>query len=323
MVRRFRVAVVLGLAATVVAAPASAFPSARLIYVRGQGAEHCPAEMELRLSVAHRFGYDPFHTGSRRTIMAVLEGNAERIVARFELVNEQGVAQGERRLEAAPDRCGDLVRALALSMSIAIDPDQVEPNDEAPSAWRFEKSPTLVRAPRDENTKEASETRAAPLVLRFGLGGQAALGVAPTPVAGALVVGSGRYRAFSLGLEFRIDAVGSRVLENGTRIESQLVAGTAAPCLHYDPFLACAVGTWGVVNATSDAPRHLEDRGLYVAAGLRVGTEWSLGGPMLLRTHADLLATLTPVHIELDQRNVWEMSPFTGSLGATLLARFP
>jgi hypothetical protein len=136
-------------------------------------------------------------------------------------------------------------------------------------------------------------------------------------------VGSPRYRAFSLGLEFRIDAVGSRELANGASIQSQLFAGSAVPCLHYDPALVCAVGTWGVVEATSDAVRPLEDRGLYGAAGLRIGTEWPFATALLLRTHADLLATLTPVHIELDGQSVWEMSGVTGSLGATLLTRFP
>jgi hypothetical protein len=309
--------------AALVALPAGAFPSARLVYVRGQGAEHCPNEMELRLSVAHRLGYDPFNTGSRRTIMAVLEGDEEKIAARLELVDEQGVSQGERRLEAASDRCSDLVRALALSMSIAIDPERAVPDGEAPSTWRFRKPPANEPPSHDRSDEKRSKPSSAPLVLRFGLGGQAALGAAPAPVAGALVVGSPRYRSFSLGLEFRMDAVGSRVLANGASIQSQLFAGSAAPCLHYDPALVCAVGTWGVVEATSDAARPLEDTGFYGAAGLRIGTEWPLAAALLLRTHADLLATLTPVRIRLDGQRVWEMSGVTGSLGATLLARFP
>ena len=306
------------------ASTAGAFPSARLVYVRGQGAESCPGEMELRMSVAHRLGYDPFNTGSRRTIMAVVEGNDERLSARMELVDEQGVSQGERRLEAAPDKCGDLIRALALSMSIAIDPEHTGPDPDAPLAF-FPSKPSDV-PPADEGVGDrepSSDDANPPLVLRFGVGGQVALGVAPAPAAGLLITGSPRYRDFSVAFEFRTDALASRELANGASIESRLVTGNLVPCFHFDPGLACGIGTLGVVQATSDAKSAEEDSAIYAALGIRLGTEWRLAEPLLLRTHADLLGTLTRAHIELDGQNVWEMPALTGSLGVSLLASFP
>ncbi len=309
-----------------VSTTALAFPSARLIYVRGQGAEECPSEMELRLSVAHRLGYDPFNTGSRRTIMAVVERSGERLTARMELVNEQGVSQGERRLEAPPDGCADLIRALALSMSIAIDPERTE-NASSETPLVFGVPAASAPPPGRKDTTASSgvqtETTGRPLILRFGFGGQAALGVAPAPVAGLLVVGAPRYQNFSLSFEFRTDATASRTLENGTTIESRLMAGSFAPCFHLDPGYACAVGTLGAVEATSDAPKREEDSGLYGGLGFRLGTEWPVAKFLVLRTHADLLATLTPVDIRLDKQSVWEMSPITGSLGVALLGSFP
>lgn len=321
--RSVRVGLIFGTIALAISNTAGAFPSAKLVYVRGQGAETCPGEMELRMSVAHRLGYDPFNTGSRRTIMAVVEGNDERLTARMELVDEQGVSQGERKLEAAADRCGDLIRALALSMSIAIDPEHTGPDPNAPPLFRFEKPAGESRA--DSSAEEPApreESRDAPLFLRFGLGGQVGLGTAPAPAAGLLVIGSARYRDFSAALEYRVDAQASRVLANGARIESSLMTGNVAPCFHHGPGLACGVFSFGVVQATSDSAHPEDDAALYAAAGIRVGTEWQLPHPLILRTHADLLGALTRPHIELDAENVWEMPAVSGSLGLSLLGSF-
>jgi hypothetical protein len=315
----------MGALLTLIAATASAFPSARLVYVRGQGAESCPGEIELRLSVAHRLGYDPFHTGSRRTIMAVVEQSGERLTARMELVDEQGVSQGERRLEAAPDRCDDLIRALALSMSIAIDPERTEPARASELASGG--ASTASASPRNDAPSEplssSNDASNAALALRFGLGGQVAIGVAPAPAAGLLLVGSGRHGDVSLGAEFRLDAPASRAVAGGADVESRLVAGALVPCFHYDPGSLCAVGTLGTIQATSDAAASRQDSALYAAAGLRVGTEWRLSPPLVLSTHADLLANLTRPTLELDGASVWKMPTFSGSLGLTLLASFP
>jgi hypothetical protein len=281
--------------------------------------------MELRLSVAHRLGYDPFNTGSRRTIMAVIAGNDERLTARMELVDERGVSQGERKLEAAPDRCGDLISALALSMSIAIDPEHTAPDPGAPPPFAFAQ-PEGGGAPRADTQAEApsaEKSNDAPLFLRFGLGGQIGLGVAPAPAAGLLVIGSVRYRNYSVALEFRDDATASRVLASGTRIESSLMAGNVAPCFHLDPGYACGAFSVGVLQATSDAAQQEEDSAVYTAAGLRFGTEWRLADAVVLRTHADLLAALTRPHAELDGQNVWELPAISGSLGLALLGSFP
>ena len=120
-----------------------------------------------------------------------------------------------------------------------------------------------------------------------------------------------------------MDASASRRLENGSTIESQFVGGSVAPCFHYGPGTFCALGTLGAIDATSDAAKPKSDSALFGAAGLRLGTEWRLLPALVLRTHADVLATLTPVRIELDQLSVWEASKVSGSLGMALLASFP
>jgi hypothetical protein len=217
-----------------------------------------------------------------------------------------------------------LIRALALSMSIAIDPEHSGPDSDAPLA--FFPSKSSDQPPADEGVEErgpSSDDTNAPLVLRFGVGGQVALGVAPAPAAGLVITGSPRYRDFSVALEFRTDAVASRALASGVSIESHIVTGNLVPCFHFGPGLACGIGTLGVVQATSDQSSAEEDSAIYAALGIRVGPEWPLAKPLLLRTHADLLGNLTRAHIELDGQNVWEMPALAGSLGISLLASFP
>ena len=67
----------LGLGALVLATGAGVAPVAppesqgiRLQYVRGVGAESCPAERELRAAVVGRLGYDPFEIGARASVLA-------------------------------------------------------------------------------------------------------------------------------------------------------------------------------------------------------------------------------------------------------------
>jgi hypothetical protein len=279
--------------------------------------------MELRMAVAHRLGYDPFNAASGRALMTVIEAEGQRrLIARLELVNEQGVSQGERRFEAALDRCADLVRALALSMSIAIDPDGAEAEQSAPAARRTARADHPPKA-EIHDAEDRFSAQSAKSALRLGLGGQAAVGVAPAMVAGGLLAGTWRQGVLSLGLELRADAAGSRRLANGASVQSRLIALSLLPCVHYQPALLCAVGSWGRIRATSDAAQARDDVGHFAAAGLRIGTEWSLGSRLLLRTHTDLLASLVPVRIALDQRNVWELSAITGSFGATLFTTLP
>lgn len=58
--RSAQLPVVFGIAAAMVfvAPSAEASPSARLVYVRGAGAEACPDEATLRGAVKQRLGYD-------------------------------------------------------------------------------------------------------------------------------------------------------------------------------------------------------------------------------------------------------------------------
>ncbi|MEO6602920.1 MAG: hypothetical protein ABIQ16_23750, partial [Polyangiaceae bacterium] len=57
-----------GLFASLLTPVAWAFPTSRLVYARGPGAEQCPEQSVVRAAVASRLGYDPFFPSSDKTI---------------------------------------------------------------------------------------------------------------------------------------------------------------------------------------------------------------------------------------------------------------
>src|SRR5262249_14357059 len=112
-------------AALVVASLAStsaAAPSARLVYVREAGAEDCPDEEVLRAAVRARLGYDPFFPYAPATLYAEVGRKDDVYRAHVKLVDEKNVVRGARSLEHRGGVCADVIDAMALSMSIAIDP---------------------------------------------------------------------------------------------------------------------------------------------------------------------------------------------------------
>jgi len=76
-----------------IANPVGAFPSSRLVYARGVGAEGCPGEGTLRHAVAARLGYDPFFPSAERTIMVVIAANGIELEAKVYLVDTSGVVR--------------------------------------------------------------------------------------------------------------------------------------------------------------------------------------------------------------------------------------
>lgn len=124
--RPLALAFALAFALAAVAAPAGATPSAKLTYVRGPGAEACPDESELRRAVAARLGYDPFFPTAPQAIVAQIHARARPDGRRgyrgdVQIVNEHGIVRGERALETKSEDCAEMVRALALGISIAVD----------------------------------------------------------------------------------------------------------------------------------------------------------------------------------------------------------
>jgi hypothetical protein len=305
--------------------------SARLVYERGSGASACPTAEEVQSSVAARLGYDPFTSDAERTISARVDRVGAKLSARIELRDRSGQVLGSRSLASTQLDCDELAAALALAITITVDPKYLARTESQPSAPEPAATPppaktTPVR-PRPPPTKPApivAPPQRPAWAVRGTLGVLGAVGTAPAVAVGAIVGAGVRVDRWSLGLEGRLDAPASRDAAPGGRVSSALRSGSFVPCVHFGPALLCGLATAGELLGEGEGvtqPR--EDASFFAALGGRAALEIPAASPIALRTHADLQATLTEVHLELAGRRVWSTPPVSAALGLGIAGQFP
>ena len=128
-----RVLLAVGLLA--VTSRAWAAPSFRLLLDKEGDTAACVEEQTLRRAVTSRLGYDPFSGDAAGTVLLRLSRRETGLVASVELVDETGASRGKRELVTDAASCAEMTREMALSISIAIDPEHVneEPVPETPA----------------------------------------------------------------------------------------------------------------------------------------------------------------------------------------------
>jgi hypothetical protein len=287
----------------------------RIVYVRGPGAESCPDQMSLRLAVIARLGYDPFSSTAPQTVLAEIARNGDTLRARVDLSNQEGASQGVRELTSPFDQCFDLVRAMALSISIAIDPvAALARRDTEESASNLPASRDSEATSRESKRLPAAELPTPRLVprrareLRYftGAGLYFTVHAAPAVGEGAELSWGGRYRAYSLAFEGRVDALNKKRLNSGAEIGAHFLVASLVPCIHEGPLAFCGFGTVGMMRASSSYIAHPSSAAdTYSALGLRLGFEWPLAGPLSLRVHADLGAPWPRQSIKIGDNDVW------------------
>ena len=150
---RFALVLRVFVVASALSGTAAASPQWRLIYIREAGAASCPEEMELRLAVAARLGRDPFSSGAMRVVVARIGSKRDDLTGSVELIDEAGISRGRREISSAAAKCDELAHAVAISISIAIDPEHVAPEGPAvppPNATPAFRAPApALTAPRD------------------------------------------------------------------------------------------------------------------------------------------------------------------------------
>jgi hypothetical protein len=97
-------------------------PRARLVYKRQPGAEGCPDESAVRAAVSTRLGYDPFVETATLTVSVFIDRDPRGLHAQIDLLDEAADNGGSRQLSSKRRDCRDLAPAIALAISIAIDP---------------------------------------------------------------------------------------------------------------------------------------------------------------------------------------------------------
>ena len=295
---------------------ARADQEARLAYVRAPDAEGCPGEDALVAAVKAKLGYSPFFPIASLLVSVEMRREGERYHATVRLVDHGNVA-GTRALYATS--CDELVRTVALSLSLAIDPEAaarleafVPPEPQAPPAAdpAPPPKPMLGARPSEPTLRRILEGQ-------VFLSAAVQLGSAPAPNLGASVGARGRLDDVSLGLGLRADAGASRETGQFVRPSASLVALDASPCVHIGPLATCAVVLVGTYRASSEGSlRPFVASELHVAIGPRLRVEAPLAPHVRLFGEAQFVAALTEHDLLVDERIVFRQP--RGALGLSL-----
>ena len=319
-------------------AAANAGPRAvHLVYNRGAGAEQCPSQAELQQGIIARLGRDPFWGRGARQVWITISRSGTELVATIAAQAEDGAAAQVRAVTSRRTECVELASTVELALAIAIDPvaamgrpsqapgDIAEPF-EPPSA----PTGSVASAPGAPEAAALGTTRrpATPEVrsgrdLHWFVGAGLLLSTraGPGTSAGLALDLGARRGAWSLTLEGRVD---DPTEADGGAISASLVLAAAVPCYHVRWLAACAVAAAGILrgSAAPDLPDAQVDMTPYCAAGARVAAELPVSGRFALGAHVDVLATLTPTHLRVDQVEVWHTPVASVTLGLSAIERF-
>lgn len=311
--RRRVVGTAVALAAGLLSARAAhAEEKARLVYARGSGTTGCPAEIDLRLSVVARLGYDPFSPQASRVVLARIERRRAALVGVVELVNDAGLASGRRELSAPKRRCDELARAMALSISLTIDPERalaVHPPGHLGTAVGF--SPT--EDPPPAPTLRLRRTQ--PLRLFAGATLLGAEGLLPTFALGASAYLGIGWQSLSLQIETRLMTSFRRTLEPGGSLSGQTADPGLAGCRAFDSYGACLVAQLGTERVRShDIVYPKTVTKIHGAAGPRFLIYFPQGERWNLVAGAEALLNLSRNSARMYRRDVWSSPILSAAL---------
>jgi hypothetical protein len=309
--------------------PSRAAATARLAYVKGDGAERCPGEQAVRASVSARLGYDPFLETASDTLTVEIQRREGAFRTRVALLDSQRTERGAREIAVAGDNCSDAVELMGLTISLIIDPS-VLLGGGPPAAPAPAPSPlTTVPAPEPLPLAEPVTITAPPAHRLSFYGGLRAIGSvrsAPTPAfGGALFVGAA-WRMLSLDVEGRADYPASGASDaSPTEVRSRLATVGLAPCLHIAVAFGCPIVAAGMIEASArNVAMSRTEHGPWSAVGGRLGIEGVIAPRFGLRfrAHAELLAVLTRDTFLVDGMRVYGASPWTAALAVDALWLF-
>jgi hypothetical protein len=322
-------AAVFGLASIGLPSHALASQSARLVYARAVEASSCGDESLLRGAVARRLGYDPFVAVSDNTVVAELRGDGDGLRARVFVIEHGSTVGGARELTSKSKDCDELVLAVALAISIAIDPESIdrvveEPSEPAAKPKVADIPPEPVAetkpAPSARTPAQAPLQPTVPIVVRSALGGFVATGPIPAPSYG-LVAGLGFERSLmSVEIEPRWWAPIKTPAQpnSGARATVNLISITLAPCLSHLGWYGCYLVELGRLASEGEVLRPKRDISTWVGQGLRLAYRLGKARGFGLAVKIDGLYALTHVGMTLNDTKVYDTPRFSGRLGLEL-----
>lgn len=281
--------------ACVVAVPAVAGAQSRhdvrLIYQRDQGASACPDAARMRQLVSARLGYMPFDDGGQRVLRVVIVKRQQRFVGTIAWTGKPSA----RELNEAT--CEELAEALALAISIAIDPL------------------AAMRAPKPGPAP-------VPTGWSLGAGAAATLGFAPGVSPAAVIRLRARRARLSLGLSLEANLPRTRTYEGGS-IDASIAVGSLTGCVHLARLEACALLSAGIVRGRGEefvAARSVTRA--YAGAGARLGLHVFSAGRLNGEVFGYVRAAVVRTTLTVSGNDVWTLPAFGGGVGAAFYRRF-
>lgn len=299
---------------------AAAAPRWRLSYVPEPDAA-CPEEAELRQAVAARLGWDPFSADGADTVVARINQRGDGFSGSVELLDEAGASRGRRALEARAATCSEMARALAISISIAVDPDHAldvetpvqsadlapKPEPAVPAPTTSEPSQRADVAPRRSDPREHESALSVAAVSMWG--------VAPALAWGGTLRFQKRFAWLALGGGMLGLASPSARISTTESLRSTLAAGNLEACMVGGVLEGCLVGLAGATWARADdvaQPR--TDAGAFVAAGGRLALMTPLSSSVSFFADASVLGIAAPVRAAVDGVEIWRAPPVAVAL---------
>ena len=101
-------------------------PAARVRFVLVDRTNaHCPDQAQLRSAAVARLGYDPFVMNAPSTLYATISRTARGLRGEIRLEDPSRENPGARQIESTSGDCTELGKAMALAISVAIDPMRI------------------------------------------------------------------------------------------------------------------------------------------------------------------------------------------------------
>lgn len=151
-------------------------------WVRGEGAEACPAKPELAAEVARRLGYDPFMAPFGQSLEGVVERVGPVWTVRLYTRGTGGEPLGQRELSSESADCAALADVVALAMVLAIDPDAALSAPRPSTSVAGAAQANAVAAPEPEGGEASPES---PEAVRLSLGAAGSYALIPEFGVGA------------------------------------------------------------------------------------------------------------------------------------------
>jgi hypothetical protein len=258
--------------------------------------------------------------------------------------------RGTRQYFSRPDRCEELLFALALSISISIDPTSASSRQPPPivaspvePASRSQLPPPVTQVVIGEggtgsSTRDAANSSERPPPpdsrstmdpgLRWAaiLDTRLWLGALPGLAVGGAASFSGRSGRWSGFVELGAALPTSADLPGGNgRVPiraSQAWVGLA-PCAHWDPFFACGVFIASRLAVHRSDIDSIGDTTTVTAAGGRLGVESAASALVAFRLQGDLLATMVRTPVTVVGQESWRAPPWSTALSMALVLHLP